>query len=191
VQVRLLIKQGPDQGREVPLPETMFLIGRGPECHLRPHCSAVSTRHCAIAIWAGKVRVRDLQSRNGTRLNGHLIDGEAAASDGDVLRVGTVEFEFRILAEAGDIVPAPVPDEREIDWLLSAPSDSSVLSPSHLTGVLELEAEGAAPASTAGAVSASASASSEPLTKTPAPRRMATVSAGQYFRDYFARRRSR
>lgn len=188
MKVRLLVKQGPDQGREVPLPETMFLIGRGPECHLRPHCAAVSTLHCAIAIWAGKVRVRDLQSRNGTRLNGHLIEGEAAASDGDVLRVGTLEFEFRIVAEPGDVVPAPVSDESEVGWLLSAPSDSSVLSPAHLTGVLEPDVSPCAPA--ADAAGESSGNSGDATTTFHLPIRKATVSAGQHFRDYFARRRS-
>ena len=189
MKVRLLVKQGPEKDREIPLPETMFLIGRGSDCHLRPHCSAVSTRHCAIAIWAGKVRVRDLQSRNGTRLNGRLIEGEAAAGDGDVLRVGTVEFEFRIVAEPGDILPPPVLDESEVDWLLSAPDDSSVLSPAHLTGVLEADVSANAPA--VPIADQGPADSANPTTTFHVPIRKATVSAGRHFRDYFARRRTR
>jgi hypothetical protein len=181
VDVRLVVKQGADQGREIPLPETMFLIGRGPECHLRPHCQAVSTRHCAIAIWAGKVRVRDLQSRNGTRLNGQRIEGEAAASHGDVLRVGTMEFEFRISAEPGDVLPMPVASEAEVGWLLSASNDSAVLSPARLTGELDLNPEGC--------VSARGdTVATESLSEPHAPVKQA-VSAGQHFRDYFAQRR--
>jgi len=73
---KLNVVEGKHKDREIPLPETIFLVGRDRQCHLRPHCELVSKLHCAIAAWAGKVRVRDLKSRNGTFLNGKQIDGE-------------------------------------------------------------------------------------------------------------------
>jgi predicted component of type VI protein secretion system len=59
---------------------------------------AVSRRHCAIALEDGRVVVHD-QSRYGTFLNGHRIEGSAVLHAGDVLRVGQPPLEFALIAE--------------------------------------------------------------------------------------------
>ena len=51
---------GKQKDRTIPLPGTLFIIGRDPLCHLRPHSNLVSRRHCAIACWGERVLVRDL-----------------------------------------------------------------------------------------------------------------------------------
>jgi hypothetical protein len=58
----------------------------------------VSRRHCAIALEDGRVVVHD-QSRYGTFLNGHRIEGSAVLHAGDVLRVGQPPLEFALIAE--------------------------------------------------------------------------------------------
>src|SRR5262245_43551614 len=133
MNVKLVVLEGKHRGREIPLPETIFLIGRDPQCHLRPHCQGVSKLHCAIAAWAGKVRVRDLKSSNGTFLNGRPIRDEVGAGDGDRLQVGTLVFAFRIKAEDDAPQRAPV-SERDVEWLLDSPNDSAVLDPPTVTG---------------------------------------------------------
>ena len=90
MEVKLVVLNGKHKDREIPLPSTIFLIGRDRQCHLRPHCPLVSKLHCAIAPWAGRVRVRDLKSRNGTFLNGQPIDGEVLVGDGDRLQAQAV-----------------------------------------------------------------------------------------------------
>jgi hypothetical protein len=127
MEVKLMVLEGKHKDREIPLPETIFLIGRDRQCHIRPHCQLVSQLHCAIAAWGGKVRVRDLKSRNGTFLNGQPIRGEVVVKDGDKLQVGTLVFAFEIRNEKGLPVPAPIKDVRKLQWLLDSPSDSSVL----------------------------------------------------------------
>src|SRR5262245_22552630 len=107
----LVVLEGKHKGCEIPLPETMFLIGRDRQCHLRPNCRQVSKRHCCIAAWAGKVRVRDLKSSNGTFVNGRPVDGEMLVADGDRLQVGTLVFAFKIKAEKGAPVPAPLRED--------------------------------------------------------------------------------
>jgi pSer/pThr/pTyr-binding forkhead associated (FHA) protein len=164
VEAALIVLEGRYRDREIPLPETIFLIGRDAQCHLRPHCPLVSKLHCAIAAWAGKVRVRDLKSRNGTLLNGQPVDGEVAVADGDRLQVGSLVFGFRIKAAKGAPLPAPVREE-DVRWLLNSPADSPVLSPTRRTGI-----KGAEPDEADGVE--------------PGP----TVSAGQYLRDYFGQR---
>ena len=132
MEASLFLLDGTRDDRRIPLPETIFLIGRDRQCHLRPHCELVSKLHCAIAAWSGKVRVRDLRSRNGTFINGRRVLGELVVADGDQLRVGSVVFEFHIKTTDGTPASAPLnPDD--LRWLLEAPADEVVLSPGRRT----------------------------------------------------------
>lgn len=126
MEVKLVVVEGKHKNRVIPLPETIFLIGRDRQCHIRPHCQLVSQLHCAIAAWAGRVRVRDLQSRNGTFINGQQIHGEVVVKDGDQLQIGSLIFTFCI-KEDGVPIPAPIEDEKEVAWLLETSGDSAVL----------------------------------------------------------------
>ena len=62
----------------------------------------VSRRHCSLQQENGQCVVRDF-SRYGTFLNGHRIDGSAVLQVGDLIRLGTPGYEFRLIStEAGD-----------------------------------------------------------------------------------------
>lgn len=138
MEVKLVVLEGKHKDQQIPLPDTIFLIGRDKQCHLRPHCPGVSRVHCAIAPWAGKVRVRDMKSRNGTYLNGRRVMGEIGAEDGDQLQVGTMVFSFHI-KKADDTLPAAFrSDDRELEWLLVAPTDVPELASDSPTGVMPL-----------------------------------------------------
>lgn len=67
-------------------------IGRGKECELRPvgpDDTSVSRVHAEIVLTAaGRVVVRDAQSRNGTFVGGERLSGERALAKGDRLRLG-------------------------------------------------------------------------------------------------------
>jgi pSer/pThr/pTyr-binding forkhead associated (FHA) protein len=180
MEVKLLVLAGKQKGRELPLPETIFLIGRDRQCHLRPHCQLVSKLHCAIAAWAGKVRVRDLKSRNGTLLNGQPIRGEVVVKDRDQLQVGTLLFEFRIRNEEDAPLVLPIRGEHEVGWLLDSPSDSAVLSPASETEIRPappLCAEIKEPDQSESEADGADSAGSKAL------------SAGQHLRAYFKQRK--
>lgn len=78
-------------------PERVFtspgncVIGRSLDCDLRIGTGdrRVSRRHCVIEIDPPEARVRDLGSRNGTRVNGVAIDGAAhRLRHGDEIGVG-------------------------------------------------------------------------------------------------------
>jgi len=89
-----------------------FVIGRGSDCDLclpsDDEFMSVSRHHCLIDLDPPEVRVRDLGSRNGTRLDGLEIgwpaDGlpvtaapgkparEYHLRDGDELQLGSVDF---------------------------------------------------------------------------------------------------
>lgn len=57
----------------------------------------VSRRHCVLSRENKQCIVTDY-SRYGTFLNGHRIDGSAVLQTGDLLRIGTPGFEFRLIS---------------------------------------------------------------------------------------------
>ncbi len=111
--VRLKILQGSNAGKEIKIPVPKCLIGRGDDCHLRPQSDAVSRQHCVIITTDSEVVVRDLNSRNGTYVNGERVGEEAVLLMGDVLRVGPLEFEMVIEQTAAKIKRSKVSDIKE------------------------------------------------------------------------------
>ncbi|NOX55945.1 MAG: protein kinase [Planctomycetes bacterium] len=67
------------------------LIGSSAKCNIQLVSDAVSQFHCVITLDDGRLRVRDLRSRSGTKLNDDLIE-VAELCDGDVLEVGPFRF---------------------------------------------------------------------------------------------------
>ena len=53
MEVKLIVANGKQAGKEIPVAGHTFLIGRGEGCQLRPQCSEVSRKHCAILIEEG------------------------------------------------------------------------------------------------------------------------------------------
>ena len=79
-------------------PERDTLIGRGSDCQITlpdPMCSRV---HAVLRQEEGRWVLRDQQSRNGTLVNGQKAD-EATLGDGNLLRLGSCEFEFHLSEE--------------------------------------------------------------------------------------------
>jgi pSer/pThr/pTyr-binding forkhead associated (FHA) protein len=127
MNANLVVLVGKQKGREIPLPETMFIIGRDPLCHLRPHSSLVSRRHCAIARWNGRILIRDLKSANGTFVNHKRIKNQLEVQNGDILDVGDISFSFQIMRDENEIVQDLKEDA--VEWLMSDADDSAVLDP--------------------------------------------------------------
>jgi hypothetical protein len=68
---------------------------------LRGDMPGVSRRHCSVERSKGQCVVQDF-SRYGTFLNGHKIDGSAVLQVGDVVRVGSPGYEFRVIMSEPD-----------------------------------------------------------------------------------------
>ena len=74
MQVKLKVLVGKNEGKEIAVPVKRFLIGRADDCHMRPKSDAISRNHCVILTKEDRVVLRDLNSRNGTFVNGERID---------------------------------------------------------------------------------------------------------------------
>lgn len=97
----LLVIDGSEAGRHAELGAHPTVIGRNTDCELPLRDGCVSKRHCQVTEEAGMVWVTDLDSTNGTFLDGVRISGKILWNEGSNLRVGnqTLALEFRSLAE--------------------------------------------------------------------------------------------
>jgi pSer/pThr/pTyr-binding forkhead associated (FHA) protein len=93
MNVTLLVVQGRPLGKRLTFPPGEYYFGRGSECHVRPNSDWVSRQHCLLRVAADCAFLRDLASRNGTLVNGVLVEGERHLDDGDLLQLGPLVFE--------------------------------------------------------------------------------------------------
>jgi pSer/pThr/pTyr-binding forkhead associated (FHA) protein len=107
----VVMSAGSAAGKALPINVAQFVIGRDPQCNLRPASAMISKRHCAISIKGGEVFLRDFDSTNGTFLNEEAVKGEVPVKDGDVLKVGPLSFKVVIDSKAAT-KPTPAPQPR-------------------------------------------------------------------------------
>ena len=84
---------GPFQGQTLALPEGEVSIGREPANQLWAADAALSRRHCSLVRNGADIRIRDLGSRNGTRVNSVPVT-EQSLQHGDEISVGLSLFLF-------------------------------------------------------------------------------------------------
>lgn len=83
---------------------TPFTIGRKPENMLCLADRTVSSKHAVISERNAALYLHDLNSTNGTFLNGRRISGTQRLEDGDLLQFGNAVL--RVTAESGDTTNA-------------------------------------------------------------------------------------
>jgi len=87
---------GPGEGKAIPVTLPQFLIGRDPQCHLRPKSEIVSKRHCALLVRGEGAFLRDFDSTNGSFVNDEPVKGERELKHGDRLKIGPLLFEVAL-----------------------------------------------------------------------------------------------
>jgi len=80
-------------GQQFPL-RNPTLLGRDPACDIPIEDEFVSAQHLKIVLGANGWQAQDLNSRNGTRLNGLALRGSMPFNSGDVLDMGRVRLRF-------------------------------------------------------------------------------------------------
>jgi len=89
----LLILGGAEGERRVSLDKPEVVIGRAQEADVRVDDRKASSTHCAITQEGEGCRIRDLESQNGTWINGERIVNRMLAA-GDLISVGATEIRF-------------------------------------------------------------------------------------------------
>lgn len=96
---RLIIRSGPLENREFPLPTGTIHIGRAFANDIQIEEPSVSSSHCEIVVGEDAVTIIDLNSTNGTFVNQAQVQS-ARLKAGDAVQFGNVECVF--------VVDAPV-----------------------------------------------------------------------------------
>jgi pSer/pThr/pTyr-binding forkhead associated (FHA) protein len=74
------------------LPGNSRTVGRAPQAEFIVDAALVSRVHCRLTAGATAIEVIDLDSTNGTFVNGERIEKRALAKPGDRLGIGRVEL---------------------------------------------------------------------------------------------------
>ena len=93
--VRLIVRRSPslDEGAAFPLNAAPLSVGRGGQNDLVLEGDEfASSRHARIEVRGDGAWVQDLESTNGTFVNGSRVAGAQRLGAGDVLRVGETDL---------------------------------------------------------------------------------------------------
>lgn len=92
---RLVITSGAKEGLEIDLPDEQLTIGRSSESGLVIRDDYTSTHHARLLKWPDGWVVQDLDSTNGTFLDGNRVIMPAIIPLNTPVRIGTTSFELR------------------------------------------------------------------------------------------------
>jgi len=127
---RLVARDGPLKGSVFPLVDVEFSVGRNPSNRIAVSDPSLSRQHCVITRQGDQFEIRDLDSRNGTFVNGVPVH-ERALTAGDEIQIGNSLFLF--LCEDAPAAPDPVRlDERSLltgSTVILRSEDSRYLQP--------------------------------------------------------------
>jgi adenylate cyclase len=112
----LVVSRPGERDREVPIGTAPLLLGRSPESDVVLTDAQVSRAHCRILLEDDAVTATDLNSTNGTLLNGRLIDRPIQLEPGAVLRIGPYDVEYQRREPAdpeSTMLAGPITPERQ------------------------------------------------------------------------------
>jgi pSer/pThr/pTyr-binding forkhead associated (FHA) protein len=104
IQHAFLVPETPD-GVPYDIPVGEFTVGRSGACYIESDSPGVSKLHAQITRSADKLHVRDLDSANGTWVNGTRVS-EASLVDGDLLAFA--DESYRVSVALGEVTSASV-----------------------------------------------------------------------------------
>ena len=92
---KLVITSGPKRGTELTLRSEPLSIGRSGDSDLVIQDDYSSTHHARLLLWNDAWMVQDLDSTNGTYVNGKRVSQPTHVPVGTPVRIGTTTFELR------------------------------------------------------------------------------------------------
>jgi len=95
------VQTGPEEGELYPLFENREItIGRSPTNNIFIHDKNISRVHCQVVVTDSGCVLTDLQSTNGTFVNGQRV-AECELKPGDEIRLGTTLLRLEEVDERG------------------------------------------------------------------------------------------
>jgi hypothetical protein len=111
---QLTIAEGKEAGKEFAFDQESVVIGRTPECDVCVYDPGISRKHARIFAESGGFFVEDLNSANGTKVNGAAVK-KTKLGTGDMVVLGGVKLRFeKTEAEAPAVPPAVAGQETRI-----------------------------------------------------------------------------
>lgn len=92
----LQLLKGQTPGQVFALDRENSVLGRHPECDIVLDVQAVSRQHAKIVRAGADYYVEDMQSRNGTFVNGEKVEQRQLLRDNDRLKICNLLFTFRL-----------------------------------------------------------------------------------------------
>ncbi len=124
-QRALTVLSGLAKGKVFPLSGERLRVGRDDSCNIVFDDNDVSREHALLTLAGEDYRVKDLQSRNGTRVNGLKIQ-EKLLAPGDRVQFGLVETRYEATQPA---VQKPAPAVQVVAPPVRIPPAKPVASP--------------------------------------------------------------
>lgn len=104
-------------GDPIPLLKKKLLIGRRESCDIILRFNNVSAHHCQLTLDSGYWFAKDLNSRNGTKVNGQRITRKRL-DPGDVLSIAKHKYEVHYSPVDLGAAGPPPPDDEHIAEML-------------------------------------------------------------------------
>ncbi|MFM1770354.1 MAG: hypothetical protein RJA22_2883 [Verrucomicrobiota bacterium] len=98
---RLVLLSEGYTGRTYELTVEKTTVGRVSDNALEIPEASVSSHHAEIVLRGSEVHVRDLDSTNGTFIDGQRLTGEGLLKPGQILRLGTIDLRLESGEPAG------------------------------------------------------------------------------------------
>jgi len=93
----LVALDGPQKGDDFRVRDEQTLIGTSAECQIILEDQSISARHASLRCQEGKFTLTDLDSSNGTEVNGESV-ARIQLKDGDKVRLGSTTLVFKSLS---------------------------------------------------------------------------------------------
>ena len=124
MDVNLVLFKKDGSHKSFALPSSSTTIGRRHDCDLQIPLANVSRRHCQLNQNSESLKIRDLDSRNGTFVNNQKINGETTLTAGDYLKIGSLVFLLQIDGKPETITPPPAAIAKKADSKVTAPIEN-------------------------------------------------------------------
>lgn len=125
---KLVIQNQGMTGRACELQTDRTTIGRVEDNTFQIADPSVSSHHCEVHLRGSDIFIRDLNSTNGTFINGNKVE-ESILKPGQILRLGQVELKLEVEGAApGAPAPGstPAPAKKPVDATMLMPRGVSL-----------------------------------------------------------------